>query len=351
MADYTDHGAVGLVQRTLIITGVVVAVAVLLWLIWQIPDVVLLIFAGILLAVFLRGLARLLGRYLHLPLGWATILGIMLFFLSMAGGALLFGPAVVSGFEELSQTLPSAIDSLDDYLHQFPALHGPLQTLMQNEQSALFNEENVKRITGIFSTALGMISGVLIILAIGLYISIEPQVYLNGLVRLFPISRRDRVRSVLDRLGDTLIWWLIGRLLAMLIVGVLTWAGLLLLGVPSALALGVLAGLLDFIPNIGPLLAAAPAVLLAFSQDQTTALYVAILYFAVQNIEGYLATPLIQRRTVSMPPALLMAVQLAAGVALGLLGLLLATPLAVVAMVLIEALYIEDTLGDRDKQT
>jgi predicted PurR-regulated permease PerM len=141
---------------------------------------------------------------------------------------------------------------------------------------------------------------------------------------------------------------LAGRIIAMIVVGVLTWAGLFLLSVPAAAALAFLAMMLGFIPNIGPILAAAPAILAGGMQGGLiTALYVALLYIAVQFFEGYLVTPLVQQRTVSIPPALTLTVQLMMGFAFGILGLLLATPLAVVILVLVQMLYLEDILGDQ----
>lgn len=132
----------------------------------------------------------------------------------------------------------------------------------------------------------------------------------------------------------------------MLVVGALTWVGLLALGTPFALTLAMVAALLSFIPNIGPILSAVPAVLIGLTVSPTMALYVMLLYIGVQTVETYLITPLIQRSIIAMPPALLMTAQLAMGVPLGVLGLLVAAPLTLVLLVLVETLYIQDTLGE-----
>jgi predicted PurR-regulated permease PerM len=132
----------------------------------------------------------------------------------------------------------------------------------------------------------------------------------------------------------------------MTIVGVITWAGLALIGVPLALTLGLLAGLLNFVPYVGPIVSAIPAVLLALLDGSRTAGWVALLYLGVQLLEGYLLTPLIDQRTVRTPPALLLTSQVIAGVTLGALGVVLAAPLLAVALVTVKLLYVEDVLGD-----
>ncbi len=192
--------------------------------------------------------------------------------------------------------------------------------------------------------------GLAIILAIGLYLAAEPGLYKNGFLQLIPAARRARTREVLEAVGSTLQWWLWGKLLGMLVIGVLTTLGLLLLGIPLALTLGLLAALLTFIPNIGPILAVVPAALLALIESPTKAFYVLALYFVIQTIESYLITPLVQRRTISMPPALTITAQMVMGVLLGAMGVVLATPLTAAAMVVVKMLYVEDALGETGRK-
>jgi predicted PurR-regulated permease PerM len=143
-----------------------------------------------------------------------------------------------------------------------------------------------------------------------------------------------------------LSWWLIGKGASMLFIGVLTWIGLSIIGVPLALTLGLIAGLFSFVPNFGPILSAVPAILLAFIDSPTKALYVLILFVAVQLIESNLVTPLIERRTVELPPVLTIFAQLALTILVGAVGLILATPILAVVMVLVQTIYIQDILGD-----
>jgi predicted PurR-regulated permease PerM len=152
---------------------------------------------------------------------------------------------------------------------------------------------------------------------------------------------------VLNESGSTLQSWLVAKLFEMLLIGGLTTLGLWLLGIELALVLGLIAGLLSFIPNIGPVLSVIPAVLLASLEGTRTMLYVVGLYTIVQALESYVFTPWMQQRIVSVPPALTISMQLLFGLLAGTLGLLLATPLVAVGMVLVRMLYVEDILGDR----
>jgi predicted PurR-regulated permease PerM len=156
--------------------------------------------------------------------------------------------------------------------------------------------------------------------------------------RLVPDRKRESTRELLAAAGSTLRHWLFGTLLSMLVIGLLTWIGLMLLGVPLALSLALLAAMLAFIPNIGPVLSAVPAVLLSLLDGPRLALYVALLYIGIQMVESYLVTPFIQRKTVRLPPAFTIVVQFLLGMMSGVLGLFIATPLAAVALTVVPRL-------------
>jgi predicted PurR-regulated permease PerM len=185
----------------------------------------------------------------------------------------------------------------------------------------------------------------MILLAI--YLASEPKTYIKGFAKLFPQQNRKRVREILYEIGETLSWWLIGKGASMIFIGLLTWIGLSFIGVPLALSLGLIAGLLSFIPNFGPILSAIPAILLAFIDSPISALYVLGLYVGVQLIESNLVTPMIERETVELPPVLTIVSQLALAILFGAPGLILATPILAVVMVLVQTLYIQDVLGDK----
>ncbi len=182
---------------------------------------------------------------------------------------------------------------------------------------------------------------------LGIFIALEPQTYVRGILVLVPQQRRERIRQVLDALGETLRWWLVGKFASMLAIGLLTWIGLSIIGVPLALTLGIITALLTFIPNVGPVVSLIPAALLALAQDPIKAVYVVALYVGVQIIESNLITPFIERRTVELPPALTVGVQLILSVFVGGLGLVLAAPLIAAGIVLVQMLYVEDILGEK----
>lgn len=199
-------------------------------------------------------------------------------------------------------------------------------------------------------TTIGIGANVIIVLFIGLYLASDPDVYARGVVRLVPIPNRKRAREVLGVLGHTLRRWLVGKVLGMAVIGGLTTGALWALGVPLALTLGLLAGILNFIPYLGPLLAFIPAILLALTDSTVTAAWVLGLYAIVQFLESYVLTPLVDRRSVALPPALTIVAQVTLGALAGVLGLLLASPLLAVVLVLVRMLYVEGMLGDTQPQ-
>jgi predicted PurR-regulated permease PerM len=253
-------------------------------------------------------------------------------------GSAFYGSRIADNFYQLLQELPMAVERARSGLAA-QEWGTALLDRLASAGTALSEPQSLARIAGVLSTAVGALGSLVVVIVLGIYFAAGSHTYIDGTVRLFPVRHRPRARDALLHLGVELRWWLIGRGLAMVAVGTLTGIGLWLLGVPFAFVLGLLAALLDFIPNIGPLIAAAPAVLVGFSESGTTALYVAVLYAGVQTLEGFLISPLLQQRLVSLPPALLLASQLVLGAGLGLLGLLLAAPLAVVALKLVPILY------------
>jgi predicted PurR-regulated permease PerM len=181
---------------------------------------------------------------------------------------------------------------------------------------------------------------------VGIFLAADPGTYRRGALLLVPPARRPRVDEVLGEIGETLLRWLSGRLLLMAAIGVLSWVGLLLLGVPLALALALIAGLLSFIPNIGPVVSAVPAMLIAASVTPMLAVWVAVLYLAIQTAETYLLEPFVVRKTVDLPAATNIGFQLLMGTWLGVPGLTVATPLLAALTVAITRFYVEDALGD-----
>jgi len=218
----------------------------------------------------------------------------------------------------------------------------------EEEKPALKDAQDavVSQATGAAGRVMDALVAFVILLFTGLYLAAHPQPYIRGLLRLFPLHRRERIGEVLYACGYTLRWWLFGQLLAMAVVGTLMGVGLAFIGVPLAFALGVVAGLFEFIPTLGPLLGLAPAVLLALTQDTTAVMWVLGLYTVVQTFEAYLLTPLVQQRVVHLPPVVTIVAQVFFAWTVGPLGLLIAVPLVAVLMVVVQMLYVEDFLGD-----
>jgi predicted PurR-regulated permease PerM len=313
-------------------------------LLWLAGNVLLLIFAAVLLAVLLHGIASRLRRWFGMPRGVA--IGLVLLLVVVAAG--LFGlllPRVFDQASQLTAEVPRSLRDLADTLRRFPHAAALVDRLPDPQQ--LFTRVHLlARAESVFSGVLGALANVVIVLFIALYLALRPKVYIDGVLKLLPPRKRQRGHEVFHELGQTLQLWLLGKLVSMSLIGIATGVGLMLLGVPLALVLGVVAGLLDFIPYIGPLIAALPALLIAFTQQPVLALYVALLFFGLQFVEGYLLLPLVERHTVSMPPALTIVMQVLLGLCFGLMGVALATPLTAVMAVLIAMLYVQDVLGD-----
>lgn len=337
------------VNKVLIAIGVVLLAILLLLLIYFTVDVILLIFSAVLIAIFLRGLAIPVARKLNIGEGWAVIGVSVILVLVLAGGIALLTPSVAEQVQILRVKLPESAVQVTQYINQFSwgqAISRSLPTpevIMQKIDTGSL----ISGVGGVFSSTVGAVGNFFVVILLAVYIAAEPKLYANGFVRLFPIRSRPRVKEILDTAGETLSWWLIGKIASMVFIGLLTWIGLSIMGVPLALTLGLIAGLLSFIPNFGPILSAVPAVLLAFIYSPMTAAYVIGLFIGVQLIESNLVTPFIERKTVELPPALTIIFQLVFAITLGGLGLVLATPLLAMLMIFIQMIYLEDILGDR----
>lgn len=348
MAKTLDNGR-SYISRVLIAVAVVCLVGLGLALAYFAFDVILLIFAAALLAIFLHGLADILRRWIPISEGWLVILIAVMLILVIAGAVALLAPSVVEQVRVLRVEIPKSAQNAGQYLSKFS--WG--QTLIAQLPSAdavmakLDAASVMSQVGGFFSSTVGALGNVFVTILLALYLASEPRFYSAGLTRFFPFDRRKRVSEILAAIYETLRWWLIGKVGSMIFIGVLTWIGLSILGVPLALTLGLIAGLLSFIPNFGPILSAVPAILLAFIDSPVSALYVLGLYVGVQVIESNVVTPIIERETVELPPALTIVSQLALGTMIGGLGLVLATPLLAMVVVIVRMVYFEDVLGDK----
>ena len=311
-------------------------------LLWYLFDVLLLIFAGILLAVVLRAPADWLAGRTHLSPPWALALVLVLITATLVGTGWLLGAAVREQAQTIAEQAPQMFERVQERLDSYGWVRDRIDTeaILGDEQGAFLG-----RGLRVISATFGALANVGLVLFMAVLFAAQPQLYVGGTLRLVPKDKRDRAQEVMHRLGDTLQRWLLGQLVLMILVGVTTAIGLWALGVESALALGILSGLLTFIPFLGPLIAAIVGILVSLADGVSTALWVTLLYIGVQTIEGLLG-PLVQQRAVYLPPVLLLVSQLALGVLVGFVGVILATPLAAALMVMVQMLYVEDVLHD-----
>lgn len=320
-----------------VLTICVVVLATRLTTLW------LLVFGSIVVAVLLRALADPLRRRTPLTARWAVLLS-LLFILALLGLAGWFaGREVEKQVAVLSDTLPSAFRELRERVRDTPL---GARFLDEVEQLGGQASRAVEMAPQIVMGTFGALTNLLLVVVAGVMLALEPQRYRDGLAALFPSGARDRIRLALNDSGKALRLWLLGQLLAMTVIGVLTGVGLWLAGVPSPLALGLLAGLSQFVPVVGPLVSAIPGLLLAAATGFDTLLWTAAIYFGVQQFESNLVTPMVQHRMVAIPMAMTLFAVIGFGMLLGPLGILFATPIAVVLFVLVKALYLRDWLGE-----
>jgi predicted PurR-regulated permease PerM len=320
-------------KRLLLVAGVVLV----LLLAWQLADLLLLVFASVLVAIFFRALADVIAKPTALSSGWSLALAMLLVAALVVLTTMLFGTTIRQNVDTLADQLPTAWRAVRDRIGNAAWLTSALDQAGQ----ALLTGNVVSRIGGALGAFVSAVTNLFLVLFAGLYIAAQPRLYHDGFLKLVPPQERDRIGTTLVRCSRALRNWLLGQAIAMVTVGLLTWAGLALLGVPSALALGLFAGLAEFVPILGPIAAAIPALIIALSQDTKVALWVLALFVVIQQLEGNLLQPIIQRKMVALPPAVTLFAVLAFAILFGVMGALLAAPLAVVTLVVVQDLYVE----------
>ncbi len=321
---------------------VLVAIA----LFWYLRKMLMSVFAAVLLAVFLDALTISLKKVTHIPRGLSLAIVCVLL---IALGIFMFmflGPRVVDQFAGLAERIPKALNQIQNWLEQSEMGQKILAFNPKPDSAISLGTKLMGGFVGIFSTGMDIFAGLMIILFGGLYFAATPRMYLDNGLLLLPKKKRQRGGEVLSALGTGLRRWLIGRFAAMAITGTLVGIGLLIAGAPLALSLGVISGLLAFVPNIGPVISFLLMILVAMTKDPHLIIYVAFVYLIVQILESYVITPLVQERAVSIPPGFLIMVQILMGFLFGIMGLFLATPMLVAIIILIQTLYVNDHLGE-----
>lgn len=337
---YSFRGFMGdaeFVRKVLIVLGLVALALVF----WKLADVLLLAFGAILVALILHACAEILVHYLRVPERWSLSLATLLILLIFLGMSILFGTQIRSQLAGVIERLPAALDDIGKSLG-VGAVSDELTEMLDSVPTGGI----AARIAGIGGAILGGLTNFVLVVVAGIYFAASPSVYFQGVIKLFPVRHHERVESSLRASGEALKLWLISQLIAMTGVGILSAMVYWYIGLPSPYALGLIAGLADFIPFLGPFLGAAPAVIIAFSMGGETALWTIFAILVVQQIEGNVIQPLVTRRVITTPPALALFAILAGSILFGPLGLVFGFPLAVVAFVLVKKLYVRETLGE-----
>ena len=320
---------------------IVLAIGAVALIAWRLTDVLLLAFGAVLVAVILHAFSDVLVRYVRVPERWALSAATIIILLLAVGILTLFGAQLRLQIANVAERLPFALNNftkelgLGEVTAQLPHMLG------------VETDGFVSRVAGIGGRVLGGLADFLLVVIAGIYIAASPRTYRKGLIKLFPVGQHDRIEASLEAAGEALKLWLVGQLIAMAAVGVLSALAFWFIGLPSPFALGLIAGLADFIPFAGPILGALPAVLFAFTIDGSTVLWTVFAVIVIQQTEGNVIFPLVERRIVAVPPALALFAIVAGGVLFGTLGVIFGFPLAVVAFVLVKKLYVRETLGEQ----
>lgn len=324
------------VRRVLI----VLSLASLFFIAWRVRTLLLMLFGAIVVATIFGALADRITKLTGLPHRWSIPLAIFIVLASVAGLIALFGAQIVQQFETLRETLPAAWKAFEARIGDL-GLSQQLKRLSESVSSPSGSLSAFGRMIWTVGTGL---ADVVVVIVAGIFLATQPRFYMTGAVKLVPRGKRSLAIEAMIESERALRLWLRGQLIAMAVVGLLVGLGLWALGMPSALALGLLAGVLEFIPFAGPIVAALPAVLLALAVSPDLALWVVLLYFAVQQFEGNLLTPLVQQYAVELPGVILLFSLLGFGMLFGTLGVILAAPLSVVTYVLVKRLYVIEAL-------
>lgn len=339
MAEGPDNavGERAFIRRTLIF----LTLAALFFLTWHMRSLLLLIFGAVLVSVIFRAIADPIRRVTKAPDGLAVAIAVLLVLATLGIASWMFGSEVIAQVRTLVDSLPAAWRSLEQRIDDM----GIGERLRDIVNDAAPSGSGVLSSLSRFAMSFGGgVADTLIVLVGGIYLAAQPRLYRRGALKLIPPHRRELAGEAIADSGRALRLWLKGQLISMIVIGLLVGVGLWLIGVPSALALGLLAGILEFIPLVGPIIAALPALLIALAVGPQTALWVLGLYVVVQQIEGNVLQPVVQQYAVDLPAVILLFSLLGFGMLFGALGIILAAPLTVVVYVLIKRLYVREAL-------
>lgn len=333
---HRDSGDAAFARRALI----VISIAALFLLAWHLRSVLILLFGSIVIATVFRAIAEPIHRVAKLPETAAVAMAIAIFAAVIGGIGWLFGSQISNQWQALSEMLPTAWNRFVDKLGQW----GVPEDLLTWGSLSPEGGGLLTNAAGFLMSVGGGLGTVLLLLFGGIFLALQPRFYKTGAIKLIPAANRGVVADAMNKSEIALRLWLRAQLISMATIGTLTGVGLWIIGVPSPIVLGLLAGLLEFIPFAGPIIAAIPGILLGFSVSPDMALWALLVYFTVQQAEAYLIYPMIQQWAVHIPAAVLLFSLLGFGMLFGPVGVVFAAPLTVVTYVLVKRLYVVETL-------
>ncbi len=322
------------IRRILIAVGIGALAAAT----WLLRDVLILAFGAVIIAMLLRLGAEPFARWM--PKYAALALSGLLIALILAGVGYLFGMNIGNQLQDVVHKADDAVKGIMEKL-QASDLG---QHLLPKENSLGFSPSSV--VTNVFSVSAHFFEALIVVLISGIYLAAQPETYRYGLVQLFPPRLHRQAERAVAEIGTALRLWLLGQLIQMVVIGVITTFAVWMIGLPSPLALGMIAGVAEFVPYIGPIVASFPALLVASTLDFHVILWTGLAYLIIHQIEGEVIAPLIQRQMILIPPALTLLGIAAVAYLFGSYAIVLAAPLVIAAFIAVKRLYIRDTLGE-----
>jgi predicted PurR-regulated permease PerM len=319
---------------------IVLVVAVMALQVWRLAQTLLLLFGAVLIGLLLSGASDYISRKSGLPRVASLALVTLLIVGLVAGIFAMFGAQISIQVADLVKRLPDAVNNLEQRLG-LSDVSGRLWEQIQSNTGNILSQ-----VTSLAGGLLGVVTNIILLSVSGVFLAADPDLYRRGALRLVPAGQRPPLEETMDYASAALRQWLLSQLISVMIVGVSVTVGLYFLGVPSPLALGLIAAVTAFVPLLGPIIGAIPAVLLALTIDLQTALWTIGLFLLIQQVESNMIMPVIQRRMVDVPPVVTLFAIVAIGGLFGLLGVLFAAPLTVLLFVAVAQLYVRGLLGE-----
>jgi predicted PurR-regulated permease PerM len=322
----------------MLIAGAIAAV-----LVWYLFGVVLIALGALILATLLRLCASPLTRWLRFPESIALAISVLLLTVVVAGAGYLFGARIAGELQNVSERATAAEASIAASLQG--SQWGKL--ILTHVKAANFSFSDV--VGDLFTKGTTFLGALVVAVIMGIYFAAQPELYHAGIVKLFPPRFHAEAAGTLDALANALRLWLIGRLIQMVLVGLLSTLAVWLIGLPSPFALGLIAGVAEFVPYLGPIIASIPAILMAAAQDTTAVVWTVVAYLIIHQLEGNLFVPLIQHRMVYVAPAVILLGIVTTGFMFGAISMIFGAPITILIVVALKKLYVRETLGEKTR--